>query len=328
VFAAMSLVAAIAPPLALVPHKGDEPQFPAPSGYMLPWQGGSIEDVTQGEETSITHNGLAAYAFDFGMAYDPIVAARGGRVARLSDSSNVGGCDPSFASASNYLVIDHGDGTSSLYLHLAYDSIAVEVGALVTRGEAIAVSGDTGVTCSDDDATTAPHLHFQVQGTIEGQYFSQSQPVTFDDVPGDGVPQEGRSYVSGNFGGARSKAVKLTVARAQRPFNPKAKPDDPLLAEAVAGSPTLTPTPGESETPTPEATATLTAEPTPTPEQEPTGTPTPASPTPESSPTVVPATATPDSPASPLATPTPAATKLPVADTPAPPDPSETPTAP
>ena len=130
-------------PSGIALRKDDGPQFPAPAGYLLPWAGGEIHAVNQGEETSFTHNGLAAYAFDFDLDYDTVVAARGGRVQFVRDESNAGGCSAVYASASNYVVIDHGDGTSSLYLHLAYDSALVAVGQIVERGEPIAVSGET-----------------------------------------------------------------------------------------------------------------------------------------------------------------------------------------
>jgi murein DD-endopeptidase MepM/ murein hydrolase activator NlpD len=54
----------------------------------------------------------------------------------------------------NLVIIDHGNGFTSLYGH--NDSLLVERGALVTRGTHIATLGNTG-------ESTAPHLHFEAR---------------------------------------------------------------------------------------------------------------------------------------------------------------------
>lgn len=53
----------------------------------------------------------------------------------------------------HYLVIDHGNGLSTLYAHNS--SLLVGVGAHVSKGQVIAYSGDTG-------NSTGPHCHFEV----------------------------------------------------------------------------------------------------------------------------------------------------------------------
>ncbi|HSR89542.1 MAG TPA: M23 family metallopeptidase [Candidatus Udaeobacter sp.] len=53
------------------------------------------------------------------------------------------------------VVIDHGNGYTTTYLHLAENSLAVEVGDKVRQGQVIAEMGNTGPS----DGT---HLHFQV----------------------------------------------------------------------------------------------------------------------------------------------------------------------
>lgn len=325
VAAAVTLVAAIAPPVSIPGQpKGEEGRFPAPPGYLLPWAGGEIHTVTQGEETSFTHNGATAYAYDLDLSYDTIVAARSGKVSMVREDSNSGGCNASFSSAANYVVIDHGDGTSSLYLHLAFNGVTVEAGDIVEQGDPIAISGETGLTCSDVDDGPGPHLHFQVQRTEPNRPISQSVPVAFDDIPiNNGVPQDGRSYVSGNFGKGEPQKIKLTAWRVPRTFNPTARPADPELIQgelpppptpvatpdgatpdpqSIAASPTETPTEPPTITPSPDETRTPTPEPTRRPDD--TATPVPAVPT---------ITPVPDSP-----TPTPSDTPSPVPDTPVP----------
>jgi murein DD-endopeptidase MepM/ murein hydrolase activator NlpD len=318
---AVTFVAAIAPPIHIPgQHKSEEGRFPAPPGYLLPWAGGEIHAVTQGEETTFTHNGSTAYAFDFDLAYDTVVAARSGKVLMVREDSNSGGCDPAFSTAANYVVIDHGDGTTALYLHLAYNGVQVAAGDIVDQGDPIAVSGETGLTCSDDESGgPGPHLHFQVQRFDENRPLTQSLPVAFDDIDtNSGVPQDGRSYVSGNYGKGQPQKLKLTPWRVPRVFNPTARPADPQLVEEPA-LPTPTPTrPDPAAEPASTGTATPTEPPTRTPVPDDTNTPEPdATSTPVPANTQPPATATPKPPTS-TSTPPATETPTPIPDTPVP----------
>ena len=63
----ISFLAAMLPPITLGGRTSADPLYPAAPGYLLPWEGGQIHEVTQGEETGFTHNGTAAYAFDFNL---------------------------------------------------------------------------------------------------------------------------------------------------------------------------------------------------------------------------------------------------------------------
>lgn len=69
------------------------------------------------------------------------------------------------SSAGNYIMIDHGGGLSTVYMHNS--SLLVRVGEQVTRGQVIAYSGSTGWS-------TGPHLHFAVR--LNGQYVN---PMTY-----------------------------------------------------------------------------------------------------------------------------------------------------
>ncbi len=334
----VALIAAIVPTFGLPGSTpADKPPFPAPPGYLLPWPGGQIHTVTQGEETGLTHNGIAAYAFDINLHFEIVVAARAGRVTMVRQDSGAGGCSADYVNDANYVVIDHGDGTSALYLHLAQDFVLVHPGQFVDQGQPIAASGDTGVTCSEDMKGRGPHLHFQVERTDDSHYFTQSLPIAFDDIAKNGgIPQQDQSYVSGNYGRGKMQKIKLTPHHDPRPFNPVATPADPSLFEAdqnaappPAASATPEPTtpsdvPADAGTPAPvptrqpRPTHTPTARPTDTPVPTPTASDTPIpsnTPVPTDTATLPTATSTPVPPVAtdtpPPATPTPAATATP-----------------
>lgn len=78
----------------------------------------------------------------------PVYAAAAGTVI----VSRVGGWNGGYG---NYVVVDHGDGTQTLYAHLASDKVSV--GQRVTQGQNIGTVGNTG-------KATGYHLHFEVRG--------------------------------------------------------------------------------------------------------------------------------------------------------------------
>ncbi len=75
-----------------------------------------------------------------------ICAARGGTVIVAAYGWNGG--------YGNYIIIDHGDGLSTLYAHC--ESLSVSVGEQVSRGQFIANVGNTG-------NSFGPHCHFEVR---------------------------------------------------------------------------------------------------------------------------------------------------------------------
>lgn len=172
------------------------PRRAPPEGFLLPFLCGSTALVTQGIVSAHSHRGEGAFAWDFGVPRaTPLVAMADGVVIAASGAVLPG--DPCWngggeecANAVNYVLLDHGDGTATLYMHL--DAPSVPVGAHLERGQQIGLSGSTGWS-------SGPHVHVQRQ-VLCGSWWCPSTPTPLADVPG-GFPAAGEIVVSGNCRG-------------------------------------------------------------------------------------------------------------------------------
>ena len=202
-----------------------------PSEYRLPWEAGQAERVLQGPLEVDAVNGICVsgctthrdegmqFAVDFDLPEGTaVLAARSGTVGLAQGSwspSHCGGLtaldnappgylvDALMGNQANFVRVDHGDGTSALYLHLHDVAPAIlakaRTGGPVERGEVLGHSGKTGLT------QCRPHLHFQVESTVAADWFTASVPFAFGDrdvvsrVP-TGLPAENDVYVSDNPG--------------------------------------------------------------------------------------------------------------------------------
>jgi murein DD-endopeptidase MepM/ murein hydrolase activator NlpD len=88
----------------------------------------------------------------------PIYAARTGRVTIASYSNSAG----------NYVSINHGDGFSSIYMHMT--RYVVSSGQAVSAGQLIGYVGSTGIS-------TGPHLHFGI--SKNGVYVNPAAYINF-----------------------------------------------------------------------------------------------------------------------------------------------------
>ncbi len=69
--------------------------------------------------------------------------------------------------AGNYVMLEHGNGYRSVYMHLSY--YIVSMGEYVTAGQIIGYSGATG-------GVTGPHLHFGIM--VDGEYVNPMPYIT------------------------------------------------------------------------------------------------------------------------------------------------------
>lgn len=166
---------------------GDPTSKHAPSRpYRAPFAVAGSFPVTQAFPDAVTHTTAdSRYAVDISMPIGTdVYAARGGTVFEVASTNFRGGLDPAKdAAAANLVRILHDDGTYAVYAHLNWNSIRVRPGDVVSRGEYIADSGNTGFT-------SGPHLHFAI---LRNRGLGiESVPVVFEGPDGeDIVPQTG-----------------------------------------------------------------------------------------------------------------------------------------
>ncbi len=135
----------------------------ATGGYLLPFPKGLALWATQGNnEGDHRPSNQSTFAFDFADTAThssfKVAASRAGTVRGVRADSGVA-CDSSSCWAqANFVVIDHGDGTSALYLHLQQGQVFVQQGQQVRQGQIIADADSTGWS-------TGTHLHMQVEAT-------------------------------------------------------------------------------------------------------------------------------------------------------------------
>lgn len=159
--------------------------------YRVPFAVSGNFPVSQAFPDALTHmTADSRYAVDIAMPVGTdVYAARAGTVFEVASTNFRGGLDPaSDAPAANLVRILHEDGTFAVYAHLNWNTIRVQPGDEVSRGEYIADSGNTGFS-------SGPHLHFAV--LRNGGLHIESVPVAFEGPNGsEVVPRTGVQLVS------------------------------------------------------------------------------------------------------------------------------------
>ena len=125
--------------------------WPCPASSRINSKFGDRESPTKGASTN--HKGI-----DIGASTGTaIVAAASGTVVISTYSYSAG----------NYIMINHGGGVYTVYMHCS--KLLVSEGAQVKQGQTIAKVGSTGYS-------TGPHLHFGIRS--DGQYVNPLQYVS------------------------------------------------------------------------------------------------------------------------------------------------------
>ena len=114
-------------------------------------------DVVQLENNK-THVGDGGQNEDYYCFGDTLYSPGAGRVVEMQTSvlDNIPGETNKDQLFGNYVIIDHGNQEYSVLAHFKLNSIFVKVGAVVTKGQVLGLTGNSG-------NSTEPHLHYHLQ---------------------------------------------------------------------------------------------------------------------------------------------------------------------
>lgn len=124
---------------------------PSSAGYIFPVQGLNINNINRRYYPS--YPGHTGVDININVTGKKVVAVKDGTVVT---STALKRSDGSYKSYGEYIVIDHHDGTMTLYAHMYPNSRQVSVGDTVVQGQIIGTVGTTG-------NSTGNHLHFEVR---------------------------------------------------------------------------------------------------------------------------------------------------------------------
>jgi len=152
--------------------------------YDLPYPKGDTYKIDQGYKGKITH--MDRNALDFGMSEgSEIAAVRDGLVFDVEEKNKRGCPRQECADLSNFILVEHEDGSQANYAHLKNKGVLVKIGDRVSAGDIIGLSGATGWA-------TGPHLHLEIfTMDWDGQ---KTIPVKYHLNGGIGFPKEGQVY--------------------------------------------------------------------------------------------------------------------------------------
>ena len=172
--------------------------------------GGEYLEVTQMYNEGV-HNGIDVVGKNYTCDY--IRAHSKGVVIGVRNNCN----DFENGSYGNYVLLDHGNGYQTLYGHMEYGSVHVNVGDSVNEGEVIGYMGNTG-------ESFGAHLHFEVRhngNRIDPYpYINSDLPNTIEEPEKD-VETLAHEVIEGKYGNGeeRKQALGSRYAEVQARVN-------------------------------------------------------------------------------------------------------------
>lgn len=127
------------------------PPTPSSSGFIFPVQGLSKANIRN--KTYPSYSGHTGVDVNINVTGKSVVAVKSGKVETSRALKNA---DGSYKSYGEYIIINHEDGTMTLYAHMLAGSRKVFEGDSVKQGQVIGTVGSTG-------KSTGTHLHFEVR---------------------------------------------------------------------------------------------------------------------------------------------------------------------
>lgn len=127
------------------------PGEPSSSGYIFPVAGLSKANINNKNYPS--YSGHTGVDVNINVVGKSVVAVKSGTVEISTALKNSNG---TYRSYGEYILINHHDGTMTLYAHMLAGTRRVTKGEQVTQGQVIGTVGSTG-------NSTGPHLHFEVR---------------------------------------------------------------------------------------------------------------------------------------------------------------------
>lgn len=124
---------------------------PSKAGYIFPVEGLNIYNINRRYYPS--YPGHTGVDINIGVRNKRVIAAKAGTVITSTAQKNANG---TYRSYGEYIVIDHHDGTMTLYAHMSPNSRTVSKGDEVVQGQVLGIVGTTG-------NSTGLHLHFEVR---------------------------------------------------------------------------------------------------------------------------------------------------------------------
>jgi murein DD-endopeptidase MepM/ murein hydrolase activator NlpD len=166
----------------------DSVKFDSSYVYALPYAKGKSYLLIQGNGGWLSHKGEVA--LDFKMRRGtPVHAMREGMVIEIKDDSNRGGLGRRYFADGNYVLVRHTDNSFAWYFHLQKNSVQVHAGEVISKGQWIGRSGNSGYSAF-------PHLHVEVVVPDNGHF--RQLPMRFQLRKDARFLRPGRYYRNSN----------------------------------------------------------------------------------------------------------------------------------